>query len=286
MAKNNLLTVRKGRCINFGNCPNADSKEVQEVNLGDDFVCSNSDCGCDLQEIVAPPDLKKIAIIAVIVVALCFCAYMLFRPGPEITASIEPASAIVGVDETFRLTVKTEPEDAGKRLKWSWASSDESIATVSRNGVVSGLLAGNATITVSSEKDKSISATASVVVQALPAPPEPVIEPIQPEKPTQPRTPSTGTSVKTYSFGKYEGALLNGIPHGRGTMSYTCRVQIAKREGRNSDFFAERGDSFTGTWHNGDIEHGNLYDSSNNIKFVINVGRRPSAYNLANDRCE
>jgi len=43
MATNNL-TARKGKCINFGNCSIADTKEIVEVNLGDDFVCSNPDC--------------------------------------------------------------------------------------------------------------------------------------------------------------------------------------------------------------------------------------------------
>ena len=292
MSKKNL-SVRKGRCINFGNCAKADAKEVQEVNLGDDFVCSNSDCGSDLQDLppAKPLPIKQIVIVVAALVCLGFGVYMLFlRPAsPPPVVSIEPASATVESDGTVRLTVKTEPEDAAKTLKWIWASSDESIATVSRNGVVTGVAPGNATITVTAENDLTIAATAEINVQA----PEPEISVQEPEttepdpQPTRTETPtpSTTTSVKTYSFGKYEGPLVNGRPQGRGTMTYNCRVQIAKMAQPRHTYYAEAGDSFTGTWHNGDIEHGVL-TRRNGEQITITAGRRPSAYDLSNDRCE
>jgi len=67
-------------------------------------------------------------------------------------------------------------------------------------------------------------------------------------------------------------------------MFYTCRVQIAKH-GRNTHY-AEAGDTFVGTWANGDIVNGILYDRNNNQKASILAGRRPNPYDLRNDRCE
>ena len=101
---------------------------------------------------------------------------------------------------------------------------------------------------------------------------------------TQPVTIPTRDGNGTYSFGRYEGKRVNGIPDGQGTMYYTCRVQIAKH-GR-STYYAEAGDTFVGTWGNGDIVNGKLLDSNNNQKAAILAGKRPNPYDLTNDRCE
>jgi hypothetical protein len=41
-----------GKCINFGNCANADTKKKIEIKFGDYFVCP--DCGLDLVEVKKP----------------------------------------------------------------------------------------------------------------------------------------------------------------------------------------------------------------------------------------
>ncbi len=43
------MAARKGKCIQFGGCSKADSKEVMEVAAGDEFSCK--ECGKPLQEI-------------------------------------------------------------------------------------------------------------------------------------------------------------------------------------------------------------------------------------------
>jgi hypothetical protein len=60
--------LKKYKCINYGNCKKADTKEVIEVNWGDDFICP--ECESNLQEVSSPllPVLKLILIIAGIVV--------------------------------------------------------------------------------------------------------------------------------------------------------------------------------------------------------------------------
>ena len=280
-------TIKKGKCINFGNCAKADNNEIIELGFTEDFECP--ECNGELQEIKAKSGNgsslpKKIAVAAAVLAGLGVGAYIRFSGGgAKYVASIEPESATVIVAETVKLAVKTEPEEAAKKMKWSWVSSDENVATVSKNGVVAGVTAGNVTITVKDEKS-GVSAKASITVESKPEPkqkPETTPKPVSQSTQT---AASSGTSAKTYSFGKYEGNLVNGIPDGQGTMYYTCRVQIA-RHGRNT-YYAEKGDTYVGTWGNGDIVNGNLYDSNNNQKAAILAGKRPNPYDLNNDKCE
>jgi len=87
--------------------------------------------------------------------------------------------------------------------------------------------------------------------------------------------------VKTYSFGKYTGNLKNGIPEGDGKMIYTKHIQIAKHA--EEPYYAENGDVFVGTWGNGDIVSGRLFDKNNNLKVVIMAGKRPNPYDISKD---
>ena len=96
-----------------------------------------------------------------------------------------------------------------------------------------------------------------------------------------------GGTTKTYSFGKYEGSLKNGYPEGRGKMTYTKRVQIAKHA-KDKDLktvvhYAEAGDYFDGDWGNGDIVSGSLYDRNGIVKEVIFTSKRPNPYDISND---
>ena len=169
--ENNNLTVRKGQCINFGMCSKADTKEVQEVNPGNDFICSNPECEQILIE-VKPTTWweknKKWLFSFIVVLVLGGAGYGIYwlinRPKPEIIVFINPENATIKVDETVKLTVKTDPEEAAKKMKWNWESSDEKIATVSRSGVVTGTSEGRATITITADKKPNISTTASVTV--------------------------------------------------------------------------------------------------------------------------
>lgn len=65
--------TKKGNCINFGNCPKADRKEIIELNFTEDFVCP--ECQQDLVEIAKKTNpLKKMlipgSIILVIVIII------------------------------------------------------------------------------------------------------------------------------------------------------------------------------------------------------------------------
>ena len=78
--------------------------------------------------------------------------------------TVEPATAKLAVNETLPLKETVEPANAtDKTVKWS--TSDATIATVSASGVVTGVKAGNATITVTTN-DGGHKATCSVTVTA------------------------------------------------------------------------------------------------------------------------
>ena len=301
----------KGVCKNYDLCTKADNKEVQEVERSAKFVCQNPECGKPLQEIKGkgsggkggggkgPKPLVLIAIAVVILGVIGAGAYFIFGgSGKQPTVSISPEDPTVQVDDMVKLSAKSDPED--KKIKWNWSSSDESIATVSKTGMVTGTGAGSVTITATDEKSKA-SASVTVTVSGE-TKTEPVVEPevdpqpevqtpaeepkVQPvEKPQEKPTTTSGPARKTitYSFGKYEGETVNGIPQGQGTMTYTCNVQIAKAA--RTKYCAEKGDIFVGSWYNGDIEHGELRSSDNVLKASISNGRRPNAYNLSNDKC-
>lgn len=64
--------IKYGRCNNIGNCPKANSKEIIEVPLGEDFVCPNPDCGSTLSEVTGGDGggKKKLFIALAIVLVL------------------------------------------------------------------------------------------------------------------------------------------------------------------------------------------------------------------------
>src|SRR5438128_7798086 len=89
---------------------------------------------------------------------------------PVASVAVSPAAPSVAVGQTVQLTAA--PKDAsGNALSGrvvTWASSNTAVATVSGSGLVSGVAAGPATITATSEGQ---SGTATVTVTALAPPP-------------------------------------------------------------------------------------------------------------------
>ena len=65
---------------------------------------------------------------------------------PEV--HIDETSLSVGVGESAQLHTSTEDVYSGDTVSYAWASDDEDVATVDASGVVTGVAAGNATITV------------------------------------------------------------------------------------------------------------------------------------------
>ena len=62
------------------------------------------------------------------------------------SVTVTPSSAAVVAGQTIQLTATSKP---AKASSFAWASSNQSVATVSQSGLVSGVSAGTATITAS-----------------------------------------------------------------------------------------------------------------------------------------
>ncbi|MDE5877409.1 MAG: Ig-like domain-containing protein, partial [Muribaculaceae bacterium] len=83
--------------------------------------------------------------------------------------TLDRESAEVEAGATLQLTATVEPEDATDK-SLIWTSSDENIATVDENGLVTAVAKGEVTITVTSGSDEKISAscTLSVMEKTVP----------------------------------------------------------------------------------------------------------------------
>jgi len=83
------------------------------------------------------------------------------------SVSVSPTSATIETGKTTELVATVLPGDA-RDTSVTWASEDESIATVDEFGVVTGVSAGDVTITATSNDQPSISDSATIHVVAGP----------------------------------------------------------------------------------------------------------------------
>ncbi|MDE7420814.1 MAG: Ig-like domain-containing protein [Muribaculaceae bacterium] len=90
---------------------------------------------------------------------------------PEITVALDKASVETEVGETVQLTASYLPEDA-EDVVLAWSSSDEAIATVDENGLVTAIAAGECVITVALASDETVKAECTVTVKAKEENPE------------------------------------------------------------------------------------------------------------------
>jgi len=97
------------------------------------------------------------------------CAITVNAPAAPIpvTAISIDATTTIAIGESKTLTVTYTPSDANEGKAVSWSSSNNSIATVDANGVVTGAAAGSVTITATSTTDPTITASCNVTVQAI-----------------------------------------------------------------------------------------------------------------------
>jgi hypothetical protein len=104
-------------------------------------------------------------------------------------------------------------------------------------------------------------------------------EPVKVAEPTPVKTQPAATNnsapkgTQTLSIGgnTYKGEVLNGKPHGMGTMYYRSSVQISPKDLKKR--MADAGDYLTGEFFEGNVVQGKLFDANNTVKEVIMIGR-------------
>ena len=96
-------------------------------------------------------------------------------------------NATIEVDGTANITITTNPEKVTEEVVAVYESSDETIATVDENGVITGVKPGKATITVTVNDEF----TQEVEIEVV----EKVVE--VPEEPATPETPATNPDDET-----------------------------------------------------------------------------------------
>ena len=126
-------------------------------------------------------------------------------PAPVATVAVTPSNPSVQVGATTQLTATTKDANgavlSGRVV--SWSSSNTGLATVSGSGVVTGVAAGNVTITATSEGKNG---TASVTVTAIPPVPVATVT-VSPSAPSVQVGATTQLSATTKDA---NGAVLSG----------------------------------------------------------------------------
>lgn len=116
-----------------------------------------------------------VAILAVVVLIACIGAWLMVSDGddskdpdtPEPAAvpvsGISVEGGTVAIGGTLQLTAVVSPSDAADRTV-AWSSSDDSIATVSSTGLVTGITAGTVTVTCTASDGSGVYASCDVTV--------------------------------------------------------------------------------------------------------------------------
>lgn len=247
----------KGICTNW-DCPKFDEngKIVQDIPDGENFVCQNPECAKALREVsdtsgglglwIKEHKLPVIIVVAVLAVATAAVLFLLFGSNKKSTDETPILAPADSTSIVIADTVKEQPAPIPQEKDTVYIVKDTTIYK---------------TDTVVREKE-----TVREVERTV----------------TEPIAVRTAAS-KIYSFGSYRGDLKNGIPEGDGTMTYTRRVQIAKHDTQNPAHYAEAGDYFVGSWGNGDIVSGALYNKDGVIKERILAPKRFNEYDLSKD---
>ncbi len=172
----------------------------------------------------------------------------------------------VAVNETFQLVAAARPSNAANTAL-TYESADPAIATVTQDGVVTGVSAGTTDITVTSAEDPTVKNTFTVTVVSLSGPQSTAytisgkrdaLYSFNPELPG-----STAEVVATLSG----GANVNGITYGDNCLYYTVQGG-AFSDLYRFDFTTKQSTRLTtlNTWNEID---GIAYDPVNNLLYAV-----------------
>jgi uncharacterized protein YjdB len=130
---------------------------------------------------------------------------------PVTGVTIDPTSATINIGDTRQLTAAVSPADATNKAA-TWSSNAPAVATVSPTGLVSGVSAGTAVITVTTV-DGNRTATSTINVVAPTPAPAPVAPTPAPPIPT-PTVVEWPVVVGQITIGEIEDVVEINVPAG------------------------------------------------------------------------
>jgi len=260
-----METSKKGNCLNFGNCPKADRKEVIELSLTEDFVCP--ECQQDLIEIVqksAPWKKFLVPVIAFLVIgglAWGVFAYINFQKN-KVKNVVEIAKSVVG-DSSINVVKNTLNEGVTKLLQ-------EADLFLTNKDYDKAKQAYNAILALDPNNQHAKQSLEEIDKINLP--------PVQSEKVVEKSNGESGSvksSVKIaktlkFDYGTYKGETVNGLRDGQGVMTFAERYLISPKDLKKR--YAEAGDYVSGTWVEGNIVNGKLFDKNGEQKETLLIG--------------
>lgn len=271
-------------------CPKCESKEVQKVRGGQDFVCD--ECKEPLRMVPPPPDgpnWKLIIGITVAVVVLGGAGIGIALSGgdkteeqlvDDTTGGIEQVDGATDDDgmeveevnvtdmtfmetaqdmklkksETKQLNIDCNPGNANETV--TWKSGNEAVATVSPSGVVTAVAAGKVTITAVADRSQT-KAEIEVTVSDGGS--------------TSTVTDGGATSgivTKDLGYAVYKGRMKNGLMNDdNGVLTFKTTHIIEPRDVKKRE--AKAGEKVVGIFEDGHLTTGTWYKSDGNKEVII-----------------
>jgi len=172
--------MKKYKCMNIGNCDNANNNVIFEIAEGEELKCPNPKCQSEMIVEVKKSPILMYIIIAAAVALLCGGGFgvwkMIGDGGPKIDkVELTPNQIALVIDETpkAQLNAKALDEEGqvmtDEDIAFEWTIDNESVASITADGEVTAVGEGNAIVTVKI-KGKEVFATCPVEVKVKETP--------------------------------------------------------------------------------------------------------------------
>lgn len=273
-------------------CPKCESKEVQKVRGGQDFVCD--ECKEPLRMVPQPPDgpnWKLIIGITAAVVVLGGAGIGIALSGgdkteeqqvDDTTGGIEQVDGVTDDDgmeveevnvtdmtfmetaqdmklkksETKQLNIDCNPGNANETV--TWKSGNEAVATVSPNGIVTAVATGKATITAVADRSQTKAEIEVTVSDGGSTGTTTVTD----------GSATSGIVTKDLGYAVYKGRMKNGLMNDEsGVLTFKTTHIIEPRDVKKRE--AKAGEKVVGIFEDGHLTTGTWYKSDGNKEVII-----------------
>lgn len=278
-------------------CPKCESKEVQKVRGGQDFVCD--ECNEPLRMVPPPkegPNMKMIGgIIAAVVVLGGAGIGIALSTGDKTEEQqvidtddgIEQVDGVTDDDgmeveevnvtdmtfmetaqdmklkksETKQLNIDCNPGNANETV--TWKSGNEAVATVSPNGIVTAVAAGKATITAVADRSQTKAEIEVTVSDGGSTGTSTVTD-----GGASSGSATSGIVTKDLGYAVYKGRMKNGLMNDEsGVLTFKTTHIIEPRDVKKRE--AKAGEKVVGIFEDGHLTTGTWYKSDGNKEVII-----------------